>query len=88
MAKRRTKVLYEVDYWNGFWLITLNSRGVPNMRLMVCAVGEDKSRWDCIILAEDGSKPFNRGYNRLLDSVQSFKGHLVAEGRFRDIPTV
>jgi len=88
VAKRRTKVLYEVYYWNGFWVITSNGGETPNMRLMVCPVGEDKSRWDDIILAEDGSKPFDGGYDRLLDSVQSFKGHLVMEGRFRGIPAV
>ena len=35
VAKQRTKVLYEVDYWNSIWVITPNGGWTPNMWIMV-----------------------------------------------------
>ena len=91
IAKRRTKVLYDVDHWNGFWVITSNVDETPNMRFMVCKVGADESQWkDVTSVTEDGNevKLFDGGYERALDGVESFEKYLVASGRYGGIPAV
>jgi len=90
VAKRRTKVLYEVDHWNGHWIITSNVDDTPNMRLMVCKVGEDESNWKDVTMVENGNdvKIFDGGHERSLDGVESFEKYLVASGRFEGIPRV
>ena len=44
VAKKRPKVLYEVEHRNGKWWISSNVDGTPNMRLMSCPVGPDCER--------------------------------------------
>jgi len=90
IAKRRTKVLYDVDHWNGHWIITSNVNGTPNMRFMVCKVGEDESKWNDVTVNVDGVdvKLFDGGYERSLDGVESFDKFLVASGRYGGIPAV
>ena len=88
IAQKRLKVLYDVDHWNGHWVITSNVDETPNMRLMVCKVGEDESHWKDVVGGEDGLKLFDGGYDRSLDGVDTFENHLVASGRFGGIPAV
>ena len=90
VAKRRTKVLYDVDHWNGYWVISSNVDETPNMRLMACKVGEDESQWKDVTMLEDGAeiKLFDGSYERSLDGVGSFKDYVVASGRFEGIPRV
>eukprot|EP00557_Chaetoceros_sp_GSL56_P008567 CAMPEP_0176492154 /NCGR_PEP_ID=MMETSP0200_2-20121128/8831_1 /TAXON_ID=947934 /ORGANISM="Chaetoceros sp., Strain GSL56" /LENGTH=766 /DNA_ID=CAMNT_0017889665 /DNA_START=231 /DNA_END=2527 /DNA_ORIENTATION=+ len=90
VAKRRTKVLYDVDHWNGHWVITSNVDGTPNMRLMVCKVGQDESQWKDVTIMENGKemKLFDGGYDYSLSSVESFEKYLVASGRFQGIPRI
>lgn len=90
VAKKRKKVLYEVDHWNGNWIITSNVDETPNMRLMICKVGEDESQWKDVTMMEDGQevKLFDGGYDRSLDGVQTFENHIAAAGRFDGIPRV
>jgi len=91
VAKRRTKVLYDVDHWNGYWVITSNVDETPNMRLMVCKVGEDETKWkDVTMISESGDKIklFDGGLERALDGAESFEKYLVASGRYAGIPAV
>jgi len=88
VAERRPKVLYDVDHWNGFWVITSNVGPTPNMRLMTCRVGDDPSKWEDVTTTEDDSKLFDGGYDRSLEGVQSFQNHIVASGRYGGIPAV
>ena len=90
IAKRRTKVLYDVDHYNGYWVITSNVDETPNMRLMVCKVDEDESHWKDVTMLEDGKevKLFDGGYERALDGVDVFEKYLVASGRYGGIPRV
>jgi len=88
VARRRSKVLYDVDHWNGYWVITSNVDKTPNMRLMVCKVGEDESHWKDVVGSKDGSKLFDGGYDRSLEGVDAFGKNLVASGRSGGIPAV
>jgi len=87
VAKKRTKVLYEVDHWNGFWVVTSNVDETPNMRLMVCEVGQDETNWEDVTDGE-GVKLFDGGYERALDGVGAFEKYIVASGRYGGIPAV
>jgi len=91
VAKRRTKVLYDVEHWDGHWIITSNVEETPNMRLMTCKVGEDESQWKDMTMVNDKGeeeKLFDGGYERSLDHVEAFEKYLVASGRFGGIPRV
>jgi len=91
VATQRKKVLYDVDHWNGHWIVTSNVGGTQNMRLMVCAVGEDASQWrDVTVASEDGGDVtlFDGGPARALDGVSPFEKYLVASGRYGGIPGV
>jgi Protease II len=91
VAKRRQKVLYDVDHWNGHWIITSNVDGTPNMRLMVCKVGQDESHWKDMTLIENDEtevKLFDGGYEYALSNVETFEKYLVASGRYQGIPRI
>ncbi len=96
IAKARTKVLYDVDHFNGHWIITSNVDGTPNMRFMSCpvSVGPDcGERWVDVVMdnggdGNSGNKLFDGGYERSLDSVEAFEKYLVATGREGGIPRV
>jgi oligopeptidase B len=90
VAKRRKKVLYDVDHWNGHWIITSNVDGTPNMRLMVCKVGQDESHWKDMTIMENENevKLFDGGYEYSLSHVESFEKYLVAAGRYQGIPRI
>lgn len=93
IAKKRKKVLYDVDHWNGYWIITSNVDDSQNMRLMICPVGEEEtgSSWkDITIMDESGStvKLFDGGIEKALDSVETFEKYWVASGRYNGIPRV
>lgn len=90
IAKKRTKVLYDVEHFNGSWIITSNVDETPNMRLMSCPVGEHcEDQWkDMTLSTEDGLKLFDGGYDRSLDGVEAFEKYLVAAGREGGIPRI
>lgn len=89
VAKKRTKVLYDVEHFNGSWIITSNVDETPNMRLMSCPVGEHcEDQWKDMILTSDKTKLFDGGYDRSLDGVEAFEKYLVASGREGGIPRV
>jgi len=88
VAKRRNKVLYEVEHRLGEWWITSNVGGTPNMRLMKSPATHDcENEWKDVV-GEDDSKLFDGGYDRALDGVTAFRTHVVAEGREGGIPRV
>eukprot|EP00592_Proboscia_alata_P016603 CAMPEP_0194398246 /NCGR_PEP_ID=MMETSP0174-20130528/125996_1 /TAXON_ID=216777 /ORGANISM="Proboscia alata, Strain PI-D3" /LENGTH=920 /DNA_ID=CAMNT_0039194521 /DNA_START=440 /DNA_END=3202 /DNA_ORIENTATION=+ len=43
VAKRQVKVLYDIDHWNGNWLITSNAGGSTNMKLLTSPVNNVNS---------------------------------------------
>ena len=87
VASARKKVLYDVDHWNGSWIISSNVGGTPNMRLMVAPVGEEcAEQWTD--LAMDGQVLFDGGYENALDEVETFSKYLVASGRQGGIPRI
>ncbi len=92
VAKKRTKVLYDVEHWNGHWIITSNVDETPNMRFMTCKVGEDETAWKDVTMInpESGEEErlFDGGYEKSLDGIDAFKDYLVAAGRFGGIPRV
>jgi oligopeptidase B len=88
VAKRRTKVLYEVEHRKGTWWITSNVDGTPNMRLLSCPVASDcEGEWEDVVDGE-GTPLFDGGYDRSLSDVTCFANHVVASGREGGIPRV
>lgn len=89
VAKKRTKVLYDVEHFNGHWIITSNVDETPNMRLMTCKVGADcADEWKDMTTDNGSKKVFDGGYERSLDGVETFEKYLVAAGREGGIPRV
>ncbi len=92
VATKREKVLYDVDHYKGFWIVTSNVDKTPNMRLMSCKVGEECGEdWvDMVVQGGSGGgvKLFDGGYDRSLDGVDTFENYLVATGRENGIPRV
>jgi oligopeptidase B len=87
VASARKKVLYEVDHWNGYWIINSNVDGTPNMRLMVSPVGEEcADQWKDLEL--NGEKLFDGGYEKALDDAETFANYLVVSGRQDGIPRI
>jgi len=86
IAKRRPKVLYDVEHRDGLFWISSNVGGTPNKRLMTCKVGE--SQWEDVVLNNSQEKLFDGGYERSLDGVTPFRNHVVASGREGGIPRV
>ena len=87
VAKRRSKVLYEVEHRDGLWWIASNVDGTPNMRLMTAPAEPNcESEWKDVEL--DGNKLFDGGYDRSLSDITTFKTHVVCSGREGGIPRV
>lgn len=87
VAKKREKVLYDVDHRNGHWWITTNVGETPNMRLMTCPVKPNsESEWADVVV--NGETIFDGGYDKALEGISSFGTHLVAEGREGGIPRI
>jgi oligopeptidase B len=87
VAKKREKVLYDVDHRNGHRWITTNVFGTPNMHLMTCPVKPNsENEWTDVVA--DGEKAFGSGYSQAQEGISSFSGHLVAEGHEGGIPRV
>jgi oligopeptidase B len=87
VAKRRKKVLYYVDHRAGYWYISTNVGGSPNMKLMVSeAVADSEEQWKDMMFGEE--KLFDGGYDRSIDALESFQSHSVAIGREGGLPQV
>ena len=87
VAKRRKKVLYRVDHRAGYWYISTNVGGTPNMKLMVSeAVADSADLWKDMMIGDE--KLFDGGYDRSIDGISSFQSHSVATGREGGLPQV
>lgn len=89
IAKRRKKVLYEVDHLHGQWWIVTNVDETPNMRLMVApAIADSESKWEDVLDPTSGEKLFDGGYEKSLSYIAAFKNHVVCSGRQGGIPRI
>jgi len=88
VAKKRSKVLYDVEHRNGYWWISTNFGGTPNMRLMTSPANANcEEEWKDVTDGS-GNKLFDGSIDRALDGVEAFKSHVVAAGREGGIPRV
>ena len=89
IAKRRFKVLYDVEHRNGQWWITSNVEVTPNMRLFTApAKANRETEWQLVVDPSTTKPLFDGGYERALHSVSTFSNHVVAEGREGGMPRV
>ena len=89
IAKRRSKVLYSVEHRLGYWWIVTNVDQTPNMRLMKArAKSNSEAEWKDVTLVNSDEKLFDGSYERCLDGIETFKTHIVAQGREGGIPRV
>lgn len=88
VAERRKKVLYSVRHRAGYWYITTNVGGTPNMRLMVSpAVANSGDQWVDMV-DQNGNIMFEGGYDRTITGMTSFVSHAVATGREGGLPQI
>mmetsp|Transcript_27427 Transcript_27427/g.60932 ORF Transcript_27427/g.60932 Transcript_27427/m.60932 type:complete len:990 (-) Transcript_27427:1315-4284(-) len=98
VAKRRKRVLYEVEHRNGRWLISTNysnemgedgnNKPTANFRLMSCEARPDSEDGWVDMKDENEEIMFTGDEERALDHVQPFRRHAVAVGREGGIPRV
>jgi oligopeptidase B len=89
VAKRRFKVIYCVEHRQGQWWITSNAEETPNMRLFTAPAQADcQAAWSLVLDPVSGKPLFDGGYQRSLDGVTTFAGHVVAQGREGGMPRV
>ena len=88
IAKKRSKVLYEVEHRNGMWWILSNVGELPNMALFAApAVANCQDSWK-LVTDGSGTPLFDGGTERALDDCTCFKNHVVFSGREGGIPRV
>jgi len=92
IAKRRYKVLYDVDYRDGYFYITSKTGNeTPNMQLFTApAKANCEKEWTLLPdpSSNDDKPLFDGGYDRVLEGISTFKTHVVAHGREGGIPRV
>lgn len=89
LAKRRFKVLYEVDHRHGKWWISSNVEETPNMRLFTApAKANCEADWTLVTGPETDRPLFDGGYDRALEGVNAFSNHVIAHGREGGMPKV
>ena len=89
VAKRRSKVLYEVEHRKGEWWISSNVGGTPNMRLFKApAKPECADEWAVVSDSETGKPFFDGTYERALSDVSIFESHVILQGREGGIPRI
>lgn len=88
VAKRRNKVLYEVEHGDGHWYVWTNVDSSPNMKLMKApAIADSASDWE-LVMDDKGIPIFDGSLAKSLDSVTVLNKHLVIEGREGGIPRI
>lgn len=88
IAKRRQKVLYEVEHRNGQFWIQSNVGGLKNMALFTApAQAHCEKEWKLVTDA-NGQALFAGGTDRSLSGLSCFQNHVVAEGREGGLPRV
>jgi oligopeptidase B len=88
VARRRDKVLYEVEHRDGEWWIASNVGGLPNFAVFTApAVPDSAESWR---LVEDagGSVLFDGGHGQSVDGVKCFRDHVAVTGREGGLPRV
>jgi oligopeptidase B len=89
VAKRRPKVLYDVEHRMDKWWIMSNVGGLPNMALFTApAVANCEQDWQLVRGMDGGKALFQGDYDRALDSISCFANHVVASGRQGGLPRV
>ena len=91
VAKPEEKQLYEVDHWNGYWIISTNDHGtLPNMKLCVSpAIPNSSTQWKDLTLMNDGTTVlFDGSRETSVSQVQTFENHIAISGRQGGIPRV
>ena len=83
---------WTLEKWGWKWCYYTRANKSESYKVYCRAsyTGDDnvEFEWDGTAESPVLAGEFDGGYDPLLDSVQSFKGHLVTEGRFRGIPAV
>ena len=89
VARRRKKVLYEIDHRKGYWWIQSNVGGLPNKALFLSpAVPDCEEQWTLLKNGEGDKVLFAGDYDRSLDFVSCFANHAIACGREEGLPRV
>jgi oligopeptidase B len=89
IAKKRSKVLYDVEHRFGYWWITTNLGPTPNMRLMKAPAKPDSEKeWKDVTIDSSQQILFDGSYDRSLEGIDAFQTHIVAQGREGGIPRV
>jgi len=103
IAKRQPNVLYRVTHCKGYWLVSTNIGGLPNLSLKACPVGKGGMEcWKDIVRSDSTDVPipvFDGGHERSLDGVTVFNpladsaspsplAHAVITGREDGMPRV
>lgn len=87
IAKRRIKVLYDVEHRDGHWWITSNVGETPNMRLFTASAKANcADEWHLVEDPNSGLPLFDGQFERALHGVSAFSNHVVAEGREEGMP--
>ena len=87
VAKRRKKVLYDVEHRDGIWYISTNVGGTTNFHLVSCeAKAESENDWEPVV-DRNGERLFN-GETRVFDGIMALKSHGVCFGREGGIPQI
>jgi oligopeptidase B len=88
VAKRRPKVLYEIEHRHNQWWLLSNVGGLPNMALFTApATADCQDSWKLVVDAS-GQTLFDGGYDRALDHATCFQNHVVFGGREGGLPRV
>jgi oligopeptidase B len=88
VARRREKVLYEVEHRNGQWWIASNVGGLPNFAVFTCPATEDSAGNWKLVTDASGSVLFDGGYGQSVDGATCFRDHVVVTGREGGLPRV
>ena len=79
LAERESKVLYRVTHCQGYWLVSTNIGGLPNLSLKACRVGEEgMAKWKDVV-DNTGVSVFDGGNKRSLDGVTVFNPSVQTE---------
>ena len=90
VARRRDKVLYEVEHREGMWWISSNVGGLSNLAVFVApAVPDCADQWKPVVNASSNHPLFDGGPELSVDGAPTcFADHVVVTGRQGGLPRV
>lgn len=91
ISKRRNKVLYSVEHYNGSFLIATNVGGTKNMRFIVAPTVDEHSENSWVdVLLPTGEVLFSGGLEdtKCLEEIHVFESHTVLSGREHGMPSL